>query len=513
MRFFDSEQIRQVERAAYETGMPPLRLMENAGSAAARIIRENYSVKGKRIVIICGKGNNGGDGFVVARKLRDYGADTRIVLASDMPATPEASEMRIRARDIGIPIVSYRTEPTSVSALIKSADIIVDAIFGIGFRGAVQTPMDSLIRFICAVGRPVVSLDIPSGANADTGVVDGDCIRADITVSFISLKPAHIIWPAVSFCGRVITADIGITEEAINSIDTKLYSIDKEDIKHLFGKRKRDCHKGNFGTALSVCGAVGMSGAAQIAASAAVRCGAGIVKCAVPEGVYIPVAGYMPEYMVYPMPQTKNGGMSLAACDKIFDLSQKCTAMLIGCGLGTDAETVNLVKTLLKKTNKPVIIDADGINAVAADISILERMSAPAVLTPHPGEMARLCGVTAKEIQSDRFKYARNFARQYNVTLLLKGSNTIVACADGQTYVNLTGSPAMATAGSGDMLSGMILSFAAQGMELTDAVKSAVYFHGLAGERAAEKYSQRFVTPSDMINELAELFLNFETAG
>ncbi len=493
-------------------GMSPLRLMENAGSAAARIIRENYEVKEKRIVVVCGKGNNGGDGFVVARKLREYGADTRIVLASDMPATNEASEMRIRARDIGIPIVSYRTEPTSVSALIKSADLIVDAIFGIGFSGAPRKPIDALIRFICAVGKPVISIDIPSGANADTGAVEGDCIKADITVSFIALKPAHVISPSVYYCGRVISADIGIYKEAVDAVQTSLYLIDKSDIKNNFKKRPRDCHKGDFGTALAVCGSVGMCGAAEIAASAAVRCGAGIVKCAVPEGVYLPVAGYMPEYMVYPMPQTEKGGLSLNAYSKIMELEGKCDALLIGCGLGSDPETANLVKTLLKKTKKPVILDADGINAISADISILEKIHAPVVLTPHPGEMARLCGVTSKEIQKSRFKYARDFAQKYNVILVLKGANTIVATADA-VYVNLTGSPAMATAGTGDMLSGMILSFITQGMGMTDAVKSAVYLHGLSGERAAEKYSERFVTPSDMIKELPELFLDFETAG
>lgn len=511
MRFFDSEQVRKAEHTAYDMGMPPLRLMENAGSAAARIIRENYEVRNKRIIIVCGKGNNGGDGFVVARKLKEYGADTRIVLAGDMPTTNEASEMRIRARDIGIPIVSYRTEPTSVSALIKSADILVDAIFGIGFKGAVRKPTDSLIRFMCAVGKPIVSLDIPSGANADTGAVEGDCIKADITVSFIALKPAHAISPAVDYCGRIITADIGIYDEAVNNIDTKLYSIDKDDIGRLFKKRRKDSHKGDFGTSLAICGARGMSGAAVISASAAVRCGAGIVKCAVPEGVCGIVAGYMPEYMVYPMPQTESGGMAVSAYDKIMELANKSDAVLIGCGLGSDPQTVNLVKSLLKKINKPVVLDADGINAIAGDISILKKMSAPAVLTPHPGEMARLCGVTSKEIQSNRFKYAREFAQENNVILLLKGANTIVACGD-TAYINLTGSPSMATAGSGDMLSGMILSFITQGMGMVDAVRAAVCMHGLAGEMAEKKYSQRFVTPSDMINELAELFSEFENS-
>ena len=290
-----------------------------------------------------------------------------------------------------------------------------------------------------------------------------------------------------------------------------MYSIDKDDISRLFRKRRKDSHKGDFGTALAICGARGMSGAAVIAASAAVRCGAGIVKCAVPEGICGIVAGYMPEYMVYPMPQTESGGLSIRAYDEIIELANKCDAVLIGCGLGSDVQTANLVKSLLKKINKPIVLDADGINAIADDISILKKMSAPAVLTPHPGEMARLCGVTSKEIQSNRFKYAREFAQENDIILLLKGANTIVACGD-TAYINLTGSPAMATAGSGDMLSGMILSFITQGMGMADAVRAAVCMHGLAGEMAEKKYSQRFVTPSDMINELAELFSEFENS-
>ena len=512
MVFLTSENIKEIESRAAETGMTHLRLMENAGSAAARIIRERYEVSGKSICVLCGKGNNGGDGFVIARKLMDAGAIVTAICVADPPATPDATEMFQRLSALKPDIIFFDTSPERVSILLKTADIIVDAIFGYGFSGELKPSLLSLFKYVSAVSGTVVSIDMPSGANCDTGETAESCIAADLTVSFIALKPGQAVYPAAAYCGELIAVPIGVPQELVEEVKSEMFSVEYPLIAHLFGTRDKQAHKGDFGKALLVCGSRDMPGAAVISAKAAVRSGAGIVRLAVSDDLRACVAARLSECVFLSLPETGRGGLSETARETLTKAMSESTACLVGCGLGQGEDVSRTVTHIIKNAECPIVVDADGINAIAGSIDIIGQCDVPVIITPHPGEMARLCGVTAEEIQRSRLKYAAEFARRHGVITVLKGANTLIALPQGRIYFNLTGNAGMATAGTGDMLSGMITAFLAQGFDPEYAAVAGVYLHGIAGDIAASKYSQRAMTPEDMIGELPELYLKMETS-
>lgn len=513
MRIFTSEQTRQAEENAVAMGMNWLRLMENAGAAASRVIREKFSVKNKNVAIICGRGNNGGDGYVVARKLNESGAKVTVIQSNGAPGTPTAFEMYRRITAIGIPVIEYKSNRERAEQIIKSSEIIVDGIFGIGFYGEVAGDNKKLIEIINGTHSKVVSLDVPSGADCDTGAVNGVCVKADLTVSFTAYKPCHVMFPACEYCGEVVAVSIGMPAEAVDSISTSLRSIEMADVLPNLRVKKRNTHKGDFGTALLICGSLGMSGATAIAAKSAIRTGAGLVKAVVPKSIYCPLASSLYEPVFRVAPETDKGVLSAESLDLIFNELEGSTAVLIGCGLGRDENITQIVKELITKANRPIVLDADGINAICGCIDIIKQAKAPLILTPHPGEMARMLNTTSDKIQAARLKTARDFATEYGVYLVLKGSGTIVALPDGRAFVNLTGNYGMSSAGSGDMLAGMLVSLLAQGLTPEQAAVTSVYLHGHAGDRAAAKLSKRSMSASDMIDELPLLFHEIETAG
>ena len=524
MRFFTKDQVRLAEEKSVELGMSWLRLMENAGAAAARVIRETYETAGKKFAVVCGRGNNGGDGYVVARKLRESGAAVAIVQVEGGPLTANAMEMYSRAADYGIRVVNFAAASEEAVMFLKKADYIVDAVFGTGFHGTAQAPADEVIRYINLAPGKTISLDLPSGAECDTGAVGGACVEADLTVAFTALKPCHIASPAAGYCGRVIAASIGMPAEAVDSIPSVMESIDRTYVKSLLRPRERTANKGDFGKALAVCGSYGMAGAAAMAGEAALRTGAGLVCMAVPKSVYPILAGSLKEAVFSPLDETADGTLSFAAAGKLKELLAGSSAALVGCGWGRGPDLAWTLEELLRSATCPLVLDADalnilsetretGINGPSRRIDILKIVKAPLVLTPHPGEMARLTGTTVAAVQADRVECARRFAAEYGVVLVLKGAGTVVADPAGRVKVNLTGNPGMATGGSGDMLAGMILSLLAQGLPAREAAEAAVYLHGLCGDRVAAKLSQRGMLPTDMIKELPLLFHEFETAG
>lgn len=511
MRIFTSEQTRQAEENAVALGMNWLRLMENAGAAASRVIREKFSVKHKNVAIVCGRGNNGGDGYVVARKLNESGAKVAVIQSDGAPGTPTAFEMYRRITDIGIPVIDYRSNRERAEQIIKSSDIVIDSIFGIGFYGEVTGDTKKIIEIINGTYAKVVSLDVPSGADCDTGAVKGVCVKADLTISFTVYKPCHVMHPACEYCGEVVAVSIGMPNEAVESIATSLQSIERNDIIPNLLVKKRNTHKGDFGTALLVCGSVGMSGAAGIAAKSAIRTGVGLVKAVIPKSIYCPLASSLYEPIFCVAPETDSGTLSEEGLDMILSEAESATAILIGCGLGKSKDIIEIVKWLITKADRPIVLDADGINAICGCIDIIKQAKAPLILTPHPGEMARLLNTTSDKVQASRLKTAREFASEYGVYLVLKGSGTIVALPDGRAYVNLTGNHGMSSAGSGDMLAGMMVSLLAQGLSPDKAAVTAVYLHGHAGDRTAAKLSKRAMSASDMIDELPLLFRDIET--
>ena len=508
MKVLESDAVRALEEQAVQAGTEYLTLMENAGEAAAQRLKDK--TPGKSVAILCGKGNNGGDGFVAARHLAEYGAKICVILVQGMPATELSKQMFQQMDHRVISVLDWAKEPEAVRTQIYSADFVLDAVYGIGFRGRLPEAMEPLLDAVGKSGAYVMALDLPSGVLCDTGEVEGCCVRADETVSFTVIKPAHLIEPGRSFCGKVSVVQVGISEELTAQMPSKIFSMEENDLASLFPKRDANTNKGSYGTLLSVCGSVGMAGAAMLAAKAALRSGVGLVDMALPGELYPVAAGALPEPVYTLLDQNRQGGLCEESAGLLTEKMLNATAVLIGCGLGKSLFARSLVRRVAACSSVPLILDADGINILAENIDILKTARVPLVLTPHPGEMARLMNTTAAQVQKYRLRFAKEFARIHQVILVLKGSGTIVAAPDGSVFLNPTGNPGMAKGGSGDVLAGLIASFAAQGMPPFFAAVCAVYLHGLAGDRCAQRLSQRGMLPSDLVEELPLLFSEFE---
>ncbi len=511
MKVLTAKSMRLLEAAAVDEGLDYLRLMENAGSAAARRIRAIDNLSGRNTAVLCGSGNNGGDGFVVARKLREEGYDVSVVLLCGRPKSPQAREMLTRIESAGdIAVLNLETEPYLASDAVREADLVVDAVYGIGFHGELPDYMRSLFRLVNTSEALTVAIDVPSGMDCDTGVCDPDTLLADRTVTFTAMKPGLLSPRASTTCGKVEVVSIGIDERLLRQFTSDQSIIDWEMVARCFAPRPADSHKGTYGQVLAVCGSYGMAGAALLAAKAALRGGAGLVTAVVPQSIYPLMAVGLPEAVFLPLPETTEGQLALAALPLLRERMKKADALLIGCGLGAGGQMTAVVEDLLRCADCPVVLDADGINAVAQHIDIRKTTRAPLVLTPHPGEMARLLGCTVAQVQENRTDMARRFAEEQQAVVVLKGSRTVIAAPGQPLLVNTTGNAGMATGGSGDALAGLIASFLAQGMEPFHAAMCGVHLHGLAGDRAAARLSQHAMLPSDLIDELGGLFLRLE---
>ncbi len=498
-------QVREIEKRAMADGLSAGRLMENAGTAAARYIR-TVAARPLDTVILCGAGNNGGDGFVIARKLYENGYKVTVVLVDGIPKTATAQEAYSKI-PTDIPRIDLTAEPYRAAAAVTAALLVVDAVYGIGFRGA----LPSAVAQLFAVVNPqqlTFAVDIPSGLFCDSGDADPNTFKANFTLTFIAAKPALSMRKNAVFCGEVAVLPIGIEDAAIAAVlDTAV--LKENDIKSLFSPRKADTHKGTYGHLLTVCGSFGMAGAAILSARAALRSGVGLVTVALPRSIYPIVATAVPEAVFLPLDETADGVLARSALRPLLAALKGKDALLVGCGLGKGESVEMLVTELITNAKCPVVLDADGLNAVAKHIDVLKTATTPLVLTPHPGEMARLFATDVPAVEADRTALALSFAAYHGVVLALKGYRTVVT--DGVTCkINTTGNPGMATGGSGDVLAGMIAALMAQGMQPMDAVKSGVYLHGKAGDAAARRLSQHAMLPSDMLDELGGLFLELE---
>lgn len=510
MKILTAADMRQVEAAAVADGLDYLRLMENAGSAAARIIRSRYELRGRTAVVLCGRGNNGGDGFVIARKLFEQGAEVTVALLCGAPASPDAREMFSRIEGTAVSICNLETEPYVVAAAVRDAVLIVDAVYGIGFHGRLPDHLRTLFRLVNSLPAPIAAVDVPSGFHCDTGEADEDTLRAACTITFTTMKPGLLQPAAADYCGAVEIAQIGIDPQIVDRVSAPLTIIDRDMVSACFPPREADSHKGTYGHVLAVCGSVGMAGAALLAAKAALRCGAGLVTAALPRTIYPIVGGALAEALCLPLPETAAGTLALRARGPLRQALTGADALLLGCGLGRGEETGAVVADLLAQADCPIVLDADGINHAAGHIDIQKTVHAPLVMTPHPGEMARLLGLSIPEVQADRAGLARRYAEEQSVVLVLKGHHTLIAAPGEPLLLNLGGNPGMATGGSGDVLAGMIAAFLAQGMAPYQAAMCGVYLHAAAGDAAAARLSQHAMLPSDMIGELGGLFLNME---
>ncbi len=510
---FSVAEMRALDRRAIaELGIAGATLMENAGRGAARAITRAASGlgvprRGARVVVVCGKGGNGGDGFVVARHLKRAGHRVEVFLAAPVgelagdPAAKyrEAVRAGIRPRVI--------EDAAALSPALARADLVVDALLGTGARGA---PAPLVARAIELMNHragecPVVALDIPSGLSGDGETPDGPVVRAALTTTFAGLKRGLVSGRGPEHTGRVEVVDIGIpSREVGRGISTFL--VERSDVAPFFPPRPRDAHKGTYGHVLLLAGSVGKTGAAALAARAAMRAGAGLVTVATPASAQPVVASLILEAMSLPLPETDARTVALAAASRLVEEAARCDAVALGPGLGLHADTLALVRDLTRVLDRPAVLDADALNSLAGHLEVLRAARGPRVLTPHPGEMARLLGVKTDDVQRDRIGVARQFAAAHGVHLVLKGATSVVASPDGRVLLNPTGNPGMASGGAGDVLTGILGAFLARGLAPGDALASAVWLHGMAGDVAASCTGMEALVASDLIEALPEAF-------
>lgn len=507
MKILTSREMREIDRTAIdEIGIPGTVLMENAGLRVVRALRSRFPrFQAERIVVVAGKGNNGGDGFVVARHLFNSGARPEVLLlaAKDEVKGDAAVNLAVAARS-GVPVIEVRTSSDWAKARAKvlRATVLVDAMFGTGLL----KPLDGLfalaVRDMNRSAAFKLAVDIPSGLSSDTFETAGPCVEADLTVALAAPKIAHIFPPAAEHVGELVVAPIGIPPFLFDRAELKLELVEERAVRPFFRKRKKDTHKGSYGHLLVIAGSLGKTGAAALAGRAALRTGAGLVTVATAQSVLAIVARSMAELMTEPLEETPAKTIAREALPRALKLAVGKSAVLVGPGLSTDPSTAGFVAGFLPAVKVPAVVDADGLNIIAEDPDILRRLRAPAVLTPHPGEFARLAGRSVAEVLERRLELVPEFAVKHGVTVVLKGHRTLVAAPDGRVFVNPTGNPGMATGGTGDVLAGIIAAQTVQEKDMLGAVLSAVYVHGLAGDIAADRLGEKALTAGDVIRYL-----------
>ena len=504
MKLMTSAQMKQLDNSAIDgLCIPSTLLMTNAARHVAEAALAFIGDSGSAAVL-CGSGNNGGDGVAAALYLLKRGVKVRAFLVgSRSHMTADTGEMARRLIEAGGLLEGFDPAGSEILHYVNSCSVIIDALFGIGLNRDVSGSALAAIRMMNAAPAPVVSADIASGVEADTGRILGDAVKASVTVTFTFAKPGHFVSPGCAMRGRLKVCDIGIPEKLALAAETNIYAITGEDVS--LPRRETVSHKGDYGKDLIIAGSVGYTGAPVFAAHAAVRSGAGLVFLGVPEAIYHVAAVKSDEAMPFPLPCDGDGIISEAALDMILKRLKNCDVCLIGPGLGRSEAAAETVYAVIRNCNIPLVIDADGINAVSENIDILRDATCPVVLTPHDGEFARLGGNLKSH---NRITAARSFAAKYGCVLVLKGPGTITAAPDGKVFVNTTGNPGMAKGGSGDVLSGMITALIGEGFPPDKAAATAVYLHGKAGDCCAETLGEYAMTPTDIIGTLPKIFKN-----
>lgn len=480
-----------------------LTLMEQAGRCVADAAREMLAESGgRRLAIFCGKGNNGGDGFVAARLLCG-GFDVVVFVAGDMATMSNDARVNYeRLSSLGVPVVKVISERDLDSLRNADFDLAVDGLFGTGFSGKAEGVFRDVIDAMNAAPCPVLAIDIPSGVSGSTGAVDGIAIRAERTLTFVALKIGLVVYPGAGLAGDIEVADIGMPPEMLNEIPgTRIFIPEDKDAQALLPERAPDANKGSCGHVLIVGGSSGMTGAPVMCARAAVRAGAGLVTVAVPASVQHVLEIKLTEELTLGLPD-EGGHLARAAAETLLEISGRFDVIALGTGLGEEQSARDVVPEVLSAVDLPVVLDADGLNSLAGRAEVLRKRKASTILTPHPGEMARLRGMTVAEVQSDRIHCALDAAREWGVIMVLKGAGTVIASPGGEVRVNPTGNPGMATGGMGDVLTGCIAALLGQGAAAFDAAVAGTYFHGLSADLVANMDGMVGMTAGDVIRYL-----------
>jgi hydroxyethylthiazole kinase-like uncharacterized protein yjeF len=510
MRLVRSSEMKEMDRLTIQDlGVPGVVLMENAARGAARIFLEHFVPPGNsRVVIVCGRGNNGGDGYVMARYLHQAGLQVTVMVLSELQKISGDALINLEiVRRMGLEIMEVPSEKewAKCQKVISSCDFVIDGILGTGLNSGVEGFYGRVIRKINTLNKPVTAIDIPSGLNADTGQIMGAAIKAALTVTFGFPKLGQLIFPGADLVGRLTRIDIGIPEEVSRRVPARYRVIEPQDFRELLHDKREDIHKGSRGHLLILAGSTGKTGAATLAALGALRAGAGLVTLGIPRSLNPILENKLTEAMTCPLPETEDGSLSLEAAEEIRDLLEGKTALAIGPGLSTHKETSALVRHVLATCPLPMVVDADALNALSAHHEVLTSCKGRAILTPHPGEMGRLAGLKNADVQADRVGVAEAFVKRHGCFLVLKGARTLIADPDGRIHINPTGNAALSSGGTGDVLTGLMGGFLARGWPADKAAIVGAYSHGLAADRLAEEMGQAGILAGELLGVLPAL--------
>ena len=508
MRILTAAQMREADRFTIEDiGIPSLVLMENAGRQVVAAIEAAYEEQlAGRVAVLCGRGNNGGDGFVVARTLLQRGVDTAVfVIGSLGDVRGDArTNLDILGR-LGLTVVEIGDEQSWELHFseISQCTLIVDAILGTGLKAAVNGMLETVFADVNASDIPIVAVDLPSGLSADTPHLIGDCVSAAMTVTLAAPKLPLVLPPGETHAGDVVIADIGVPYEVVEGLEGPYVDLlTPEQLRVLIEPRAAESHKGDFGRVTVIAGSIGKTGAAMLSGMAALRSGAGLVTVATPASCLPVVASMAPELMTEPLLDF-DGCVAAAAVDRVMELAHDVIAC--GPGLGRTREASAFVRALVDRATVPLVLDADALTLLAEEPGgLLGRDDRDVIITPHPGEMARLAGMTIDEVQANRLQVASDFATTHHVYVVLKGHRTVIATPTGRVFINPTGNPGMATAGTGDVLTGMVAAWLAQLLDAEAACRLAVFLHGAAGDRAETEHGQIAMTSTDVLDRLGD---------
>lgn len=497
-------------RAIEEIGIPGMVLMENAGRRVVSVIKKMIgNAKNKKVTIFSGKGNNGGDGYVVARYLYNMGAHVEVFLTGEYPDVrgDAAHNLHILSQ------MGLKVHPISKwehDEVISGTQLIVDALLGTGVTGPLKGLISELVAVINSIDAPVVAIDLPTGLETDSGAVLGSCVKADVTVTMAHIKRGLLFSPGREHAGRVIVADIGIPKEVSRKSDVKCFQLKAHYLQNVLPKRPLDTFKNRCGQVFLLAGSVGLTGAAALSSEATLRIGAGMALLGIPKSLNPIVEEKLTEVMTLSLPETDDQSLSYEAKQQISEKFQWTDVLAIGPGLTTHLDSVKLVKWILDKFDKPMVLDADALNCLKGEANLIKSARGTLILTPHPGELSRIIGMSTKEILANPIEVVRATAQKLNVILILKGAPTIVGAPDGCVFINSTGNPGMATAGMGDVLTGVVAGLVAQRMSPLDGALAGVYIHGLAGDLAKSKVGQAGLMAGDVLRNLPFAMKYFE---
>ncbi len=503
-RVCTASQMRSTDQMTIDSsGISGVVLMENAAIACVSELEKRFDIKNTSFAIFCGKGNNGGDGFAIARHLFNKGGDVYVYLVASQEPVGDAKTNYTILRNLGVTVLQVENEEY-LKNFVKSADCVVDAVFGTGIAGAPTGVAKAAIDAINRYAKFVLSVDIPSGVNADTGAVLGDAVKASVTVTFAAYKRGMFLYPGAGYMGEIILKDISIPELIKELRGGNCFAASREGIEAVFPKRNDNMHKGDAGKLMIVGGSVGMAGAVAMAAKAALRCGTGLITAAVPVSINNILQQKLDECMTLPLPD-ESGRISASVAERLAKRANSCDAVLLGNGLGRSEGVTRFVQDFLPRLTVPTVVDADAIYAISKCDGLLEKCKMDIILTPHSQELGYLTGLTAEEVETDRFAVSETYATKNRVTLILKGHHSIVTASDGTQSVNTTGNSGMATAGSGDVLAGMTAAMLARGVKPYDAAVCSVYLHGEAGDFAEESMGKDFMAAGDIIEAIRHI--------